>query len=259
MRTTKGRQIVLKFIVISTIILLALIAMTTMIAVNSGSDEGFDRAMLSFRFDDGYASQIRAYNILKERNMTAVFFCIAGSIGTQDYMGWDQLAEIQADGFEIGSHSMTHRNMLLLSPKESTDELIKSKEAFEAKGIKADSFAYPYGIGNPFIKKSLRENYACAAGYPAFSGVFNRRDADRYSLSCKTDVRSVEDFEANLKKAIKEKTWMVACFHRIDDSGGKYSVSEQELRKMADVAKDYADRGLIKVAGFSEACGSLVS
>ncbi|MFH0870268.1 MAG: polysaccharide deacetylase family protein [archaeon] len=248
---------VLRLTVIATITLLVLITTAIMVITGHDADKGFGKAMLSFRFDDGYASQTKAYEILRERNMTAIFFCVADMVGTQDYMDWNQLVKMQADGFEIGSHSMTHRNMLFLRKAEYENELVLSKEEFEARDITVSSFAYPYGTKNPFMRKALKDNYGCAAGYPAFAGSLNSRETDRYALSCRADVRSAEDFEANLKKAIDEKAWMVACFHRVGDPEGRYFVNEEEFGKIADIAKDYSDRGLIMVTGFSEACSSL--
>ena len=60
------------------------------------------------------------------------------------FLDWDQVAEMAANGFEIGSHGCSHRIMTRLSPKEAHDELVRSKAEIERRlGRTVDHFAFP--------------------------------------------------------------------------------------------------------------------
>ena len=60
-------------------------------------------------FDDGTETDlIAAAPILKEAKFNATFYVTAGHVGKAGYMSSAQVRELQAHGFEIGCHSMTH-------------------------------------------------------------------------------------------------------------------------------------------------------
>jgi len=221
-----------------------------------GGGAGFEHAMLSFRFDDCYESQLKAYNVLEENNMTATFYCITSMIGKQGYMNWDDLERIRSDGFEIGSHSKTHTNLLFLAPRRAMEEVGGSKALLESHGVSVKSFAYPYGIINPFLLGVVRRHYECASTYPLFRGSLNYKTTRRYALGCET-IRSSEEFRNALERAVKRKAWLVACFHRVGEGEGRFYVKEDELVRMVRVAEEYADKGLIRVVSLREGCSLL--
>ena len=216
----------------------------------------FEQALLTFRFDDGYSSQLNASEILKKNNLTATFFCISDSVGENTYMDWDELKNLQENGFEIGSHTKTHKPMIFLSKKRHEQEIVESKQEFEKNNITTKVFAYPYGITNPFFANQVKENYDCASNYPFLLGVFNYANTDKYSLNCK-EFKTAESFRESLDKAVEKKAWLVACFHRVGDEDGRYYVSEEEFEKMVLIAKEYQDKELIKVVDMSEGCSKL--
>ncbi|MDB6027370.1 MAG: hypothetical protein JWM68_3593 [Verrucomicrobiales bacterium] len=99
-------------------------------------------------FDDSVASQY--YNVrplLKRLGFGATFFISEGfSFPTNkvDYMTWEQIAELNRDGFEIGNHTRDH----LAVSTRTLNQLKEQTEAINAKcaayGIpKPTSFAYP--------------------------------------------------------------------------------------------------------------------
>ncbi|MDD4274564.1 MAG: polysaccharide deacetylase family protein [Desulfobacter postgatei] len=138
-------------------------------------------------FDDGFANNFEgAYLPLKERNMCATWFIVSGCVGS--YSTWlkevnnekmltiEQLLEMNANGMEIGSHTVSHRDLTILNEKETHNELTSSKTYLE-KIINTPvvSFAYPYGrFGD------LAANCAKKAGY-SFAcsvrpGLFNKNE-----------------------------------------------------------------------------------
>lgn len=66
----------------------------------------------------------------------------------RDYrlMNWEQVLQLQALGFEIGGHTMTHANLGAGEPAAITREIVGCVEALQARlGRPVRSFAYPYG------------------------------------------------------------------------------------------------------------------
>lgn len=107
---------------------------------------------LVITFDDGYEDNlIHAFPILNKYNATATIFIISGLIDKyyrdQKMLNKKQIIELKREGIEIGSHTVTHPNLTVISKDQLKEELIQSKNELETIiGDKVTSFAYPGGI-----------------------------------------------------------------------------------------------------------------
>lgn len=97
--------------------------------------------------DDGNLSDYEVMRpLLKEYGLPATFFLLTGKIGSPGYMTWDQVRELRAEGFDIGSHGISHDILTRKSAELQKEELQKSKEDLEKElGTEVCSFAFPYG------------------------------------------------------------------------------------------------------------------
>lgn len=128
--------------------------------------------------DDAYVETYDiVFPILQEFGMKAVLFVVADP-STRTSI-WDsafpgavtplmsdaQLLEMHAAGFEIGSHSLTHKNLCAIPPAEAWEEISRSRMRLEiVLNAPVRSFAYPYGLFNESVKKMVREaGYSIAA------------------------------------------------------------------------------------------------
>lgn len=125
-------------------------------------------------FDDGFTSVLRnGLETLSRHQFRAIEFLVAGSLGQQNH--WDvakgdvpeqlmdeaQVREWLAAGHQIGSHSMTHRNLRHLTAVEMREEISDSKKLLEDRfGYKVEHFCYPYGSWNNSVRDLVIE-----AGY----------------------------------------------------------------------------------------------
>ena len=117
--------------------------------------------------DDGFRSVCREMlPVLKQYAVPAVAFITPslidsrpehlGSLGPcgelpEDYLTWDEIGALAAQGITIGSHGWTHRSLGRLSPAEIRDEAGRSRDLLEARlGCRVTSFAYPYGTRADF-------------------------------------------------------------------------------------------------------------
>jgi peptidoglycan/xylan/chitin deacetylase (PgdA/CDA1 family) len=98
-------------------------------------------------FDDGYDNfYLNAYPELKKRGMTATIFIITGDIGKSEYMNESEIKELNSNGIEVGSHTISHPDLRTLSTAKAQNEIANSKETLEKLlGNKVISFCYPSG------------------------------------------------------------------------------------------------------------------
>lgn len=131
-------------------------------------------ASFAITFDDGYLSIYeRACPMLKERDMTATVYVVVDTLGginewdrrigdqEEKMMSAGQARELAENGFEIGSHTLTHPHLTGLDDEQLAREIADSKHKLEdIIGREVVSFSYPYG---DFDCRVL--NAAIAAGY----------------------------------------------------------------------------------------------
>jgi peptidoglycan/xylan/chitin deacetylase (PgdA/CDA1 family) len=127
-------------------------------------------------FDDGFADLARtALPVLRRHGLTATAYVITSRLGappsrdTDPVLDWDEVAELHANGLEIGSHSHSHRALDCLRRTELQQEIALSKLLLE-DGLqeRVSSFAYPYGYSSTTVRQAVR-----AAGFTSACGVKN--------------------------------------------------------------------------------------
>ena len=132
-------------------------------------------------FDDGYEDNLlTALPIMQKYNMRSTIFVVSGLVGTTEYLSWQQIAELQADHTEIGSHTVSHIALNEISPDEQRLEVVDSKAMLEQHVGPVKFFAYPYGQFTAISQQILKE-----AGYlGACSGIagLNSKGVDAYAL-----------------------------------------------------------------------------
>ena len=133
-------------------------------AIQKGSDLPPKPVVISFDDGDESVSQ-NAFPIMQEIGFTGVLYLVGNYIGAQGYMNVEQIQILNHNGWEIGSHSMTHPHL-----PEAHDQLYyegAESRAFLAKelGASVNTFAYPYGEWDPFVVTKIFEyGYTAAVG-----------------------------------------------------------------------------------------------
>lgn len=134
------------------------------------------RRMVAFTFDDGYRSVAEtAWPMLKARRWPATIYAVSGYLDGSQTFPWDAGAqrgaarlmdasivrELAAEGVTVGSHSVSHRYLPGLSPREARSEIDDSRRALEdLLGSEVSTFSYPMGGWNRSLRAAVR-----SAGY----------------------------------------------------------------------------------------------
>jgi peptidoglycan/xylan/chitin deacetylase (PgdA/CDA1 family) len=100
-------------------------------------------------------------------------------------MSWDQLRQMHAAGFEIGSHGVHHRMLAKLPQAELEAELRESRAALERElGAPSSLISYPVGGDAAFdarvVQATKDAGYRAACSY--ICGTNSMRAPNRYAL-----------------------------------------------------------------------------
>lgn len=115
-------------------------------------------------FDDGNLDVYQnAFPIMHELGFVGTTYIVGDRLQSKYFVDVNQLQEMAADGWEIGSHSMTHTD-LTTNHSIANYEMRQSLLALEeATGESISSFAYPYGKTDEFVSMKVSE-YGYSSG-----------------------------------------------------------------------------------------------
>ena len=152
------------------------IALALSLLAHAQALEPIPDKLIVLTFDDSKASHYTVVRpLLKKYGFGATFFITEGftfRTNKEDYLTWEQIAELHRDGFEIGNHTRDHMGV-------SKSDLPKLKEQVEAvnaqcaaHGIpRTVSFAYPGNAIDPGgirIIEELGFRFARRGGAPEY-------------------------------------------------------------------------------------------
>ncbi len=145
-----------KIILISLIIILFLSFQQTSVA----------ETCLILNFDDGYQGvYLNAFLLMKNYEIPGVVFVPTATINKTNHLKLSELKELKKYGWEIGSHTVNHPNLLELTVSGIKQEIIKSKIYLSENNLINDkyaSFCSPMAKWNSEIANIVNKNYHLA-------------------------------------------------------------------------------------------------
>jgi peptidoglycan-N-acetylglucosamine deacetylase len=112
-------------------------------------------------WDDGDALDLTIAELLRSRGLAGTFYVPVTPYQGRPALQQADLRSLSSQGFEVGAHSLSHRNVASLSPGELDEDVRTCKQTLEdVIGREVRMFCYPWGRYNRSVIKCLR-----GAGY----------------------------------------------------------------------------------------------
>ncbi|WP_073814676.1 polysaccharide deacetylase family protein [Kitasatospora sp. CB01950] len=146
---------------------------------------GRESRLVGLTFDDGYADFARhAVPVLREHGFTATAYVMPDLLGAANHwdaegprkklLTVDQVTELAASGWEIGSHGLGHQALSGLPPAALERQTKESRHKLEdLVGGPVTGFCYPYGAVDLPATRAVRDagyDYACAIEHSSLTG-----------------------------------------------------------------------------------------
>ncbi len=158
-------------------------------------------------FDDSWGSQYtNAFPVMKQYGFTGVLYTVVGYINKSsgldtdpNYLTTDQIKEMAAAGWEVGSHTETHQQLTIMTQDQLHFEIIQSRKDLEKElGVPILTFAYPFGGANSAVDNYVHfAGYIAAmgaTGYTADQGKTNLFELQRCEIKGSDDAKSIIRF-----------------------------------------------------------------
>jgi peptidoglycan/xylan/chitin deacetylase (PgdA/CDA1 family) len=121
--------------------------------------ESFGYKSVCITFDDGCETDlISAAPVLKELGFAATSYITVEFLGKSGYMSHAQVRELQALGFEVGCHSLTHPYLTDLDDGRLREETAVAKDRLEQiAGVQVDHFSCPGGRWDARVMRAVKQ------------------------------------------------------------------------------------------------------
>jgi hypothetical protein len=249
-----------------------LLALTTLAGVFAAAAPAARAAPLTVTlgFDDGYADQTRAADILGRAGMPATYFVISGLLDRPGRLTTAQARAMQAAGNEIGGHTVDHPFLSQQTTAQQRTEICADREALTAKGLAVRSLAYPHGDYS-----AETEQIAAACGYASartIAGIAcgagcvpaeSLPPADPFATRAYTtnETTTLQRLEGIVAAAEPSGGWVQFVFHHVCDAGegcGPNTVAPATLGALADWLAGERAAGRVEVRTTAQAAGGLL-
>jgi peptidoglycan-N-acetylglucosamine deacetylase len=184
-------------------------------------------AALTLTFDDGYYCQFtKGITLLKKYNLPATFFVITGFIDKKvDDMNWNMVRDAAAQGYEIGSHSVNHANLVSLENNQHNLDSLRWELQYSQQVISQQipsqqclSFCYPWCKRDKIVDKIVWDYYIGARSSGYWEG-FNPDNLYNIKAIVIYSYHSAAQLNFEIPNTIRESGWHVEIIHGIDNQG----------------------------------------
>jgi len=224
-------------------------AVTYLFSTVDGND-GWDcckSGVVTFWFDDGRDTvYTNAFPIMEERDLIGVVSVITNEVGAPEFMNLDQLTKLQEADWEIGSHTMSHRDLTTLSPEEVEKELTGSQVWLLEHNFPGYHLASPYGNLDDQTMELIQKYYFIhREAWPDGINTLPLSETDRYHLkvvSVESDT-PVSEVKAWVDQAFSEGKWLILLFHQVGGAG-QYNTTIEDFTEISEYVRSFHPKQL---------------
>ena len=208
------------------------------------------RGAVTVTFDDGWRSAYaEALPILREASIAANVALITETVGWDGYLTLPQLRELDAAGWSVVSHSVSHRHLPQLSADSLRLELTESRRWIEEHGFRgSDVFVVPFHDWGEREREMVRLTYEAARGatvdqYAGPDSAVAWKPSDPMMLTAieadslpYTTAAGRDSLRSTLDRFLAEGRFVEVFFHRVPTE------HRDAFRKTARVLAEYRER-----------------
>lgn len=174
-------------------------------------------AIVTFTFDDGFASVVDANTILSQFGMRGTAYVIPEFLGKDGYLTQSNVDSLASAGWDIGGHGS--KNLVELSTVEVRDELVRMHTYLQEHGFQGgEHFAYPNGGYNPAVQSLVLERFTSARTIDGFSQSPEKILPESVNAITISSSTPVTEIIAEIDKAVKNGTWLILVWHDLSPS-----------------------------------------
>lgn len=226
-------------------------------------------AVVSLQFDDGTADQWSAHDLIAARGMTATYFVNSGRPGRRGFLTFAQLHQLEAEGNEIGGHTIDHVDVPSLGADDQRREVCDDRADLLARGFQITDFAFPFGshdagsqavvrdcgYNTARITSGIRSPNSCQTGCPAAETVPPR---DPYATRTPDSVHAdtpLSDLISDVDQTIAAGGVLQIVMHHVCDGCNANAISTSTLSGLLDYLAARRAEGRLQVATVRQAFG----
>ena len=195
-----------------------------------------DGPIVSLTFDDTFADQQAAVDLLDERGMHGTFYVNSERIGKTEALAESQLLDWQSRGHEIAGHTIGHVNLPMLAPDEQRQRVCDDRVALIEIGFTVTSFAYPFGASD-----AMTEQIVAECGYNSARDIGGHDNPipppDLYLIRSAPSVKeetTADDLEGYVAAAEQAGAWVPIVFHHVCDGCSTIGIAPATLEDFLD-------------------------
>jgi len=202
--------------------------------------------MLTFIFDDGNETDYSvAREVFKRNGVTASIAVVTDWINTPGYLAVNQLLELQSEGFEIMSHTVSHPVLSSLSRDKIETELSASRRTLANWGLIANNLVYPYNKNNLLVREVAAMHYRSSR---AGGSMLNSGSPDLHELKSYRFSHDMKKMKALVDSAYSAGKWLMLYLHNLDlrarvsDGTGSFIKGEEVFFRPSGAAGIYSSK-----------------
>jgi peptidoglycan/xylan/chitin deacetylase (PgdA/CDA1 family) len=185
--------------------------------------------LVSFTFDDFPRSALYAGGaILKRLGFAGTFYASFGLMGreapTGEMFEAGDLAELVAQGHELGCHTFHHCHAWETAPAQFEESIAENRRALERllPGWRFQSFSYPISCPRPATKRRTGRHFATSRGG---GQSYNHGVADLNHLSAyflEKDGGDPAPAKRIIDAVVRDRGWLVLATHDVSEAPTPY-------------------------------------
>lgn len=170
--------------------------------------------LLTFIFDDGNETDYSvARGIFEAEGAVACSAVVTDRVDQPGFLKAGQLVELQEQGWEILSHTVSHPRLNELTDERLEFELSQSRARLEALGVSVKNLVYPMNMNNDRVRTVARRYYRSSRGG---TNQLNTGTTDPYWLKSFRIAPTLEQMKPLVDQAHAERRWLIIYLHNID-------------------------------------------